>query len=74
MYQLKDMSALSVSSKGFNIVLKCDLCDIYINPSNRNILQLWCGNTDCQYVIDKVATVMYMCNYMTKVKKQWRKH
>ena len=63
------MSALSVSSKGFNIVLKCDPCDIYINPSNRNILQLWCGNTDLQYVIDEVATVMYMCNYMTKGEK-----
>ena len=63
------MSALSVSSKGFNIVFKCDLCDIYINPSNRNILQLWCGNTDLQYVIDKVATVMYVCNYMTKGEK-----
>ena len=63
------ISALSVSSKGFNIVLKCDPCDIYINPSNRNILQLWCGNTDLQYVIDKVATVMHVCNYMTKGEK-----
>ena len=47
------MSALSVSSKGYNITLKHDPCDIYINPSNRNILHLWGGNTDLQYVIDK---------------------
>ena len=63
------MSALSVSSKGYNIILKHDPCDIYINPSNRNILHLWGGNTDLQYVIDEVATVMYVCNYMTKGEK-----
>ena len=63
------MSALSVSSKGFNIILKHDPCDIYINPSNRYILCLWRGNTDLQYVIDEVATVMYVCNYMTKGEK-----
>ena len=60
------MSALSVSAKGFNIILKRDPCDIYINPSNRYILRLWRGNIDLQYVIDEVATVMYVCNYMTK--------
>ena len=37
------MSALSVSSKGFNIILKCEPCDIYINPSNRYILSLMEG-------------------------------
>ena len=63
------MSILSVSSKGFNIILKCDPCDIYINPSNMNILHLWTGNTDLQYVIDEVATVMYVCNYMMKGEK-----
>ena len=63
------MSALSISSKGFNIILKCDPCDIYINPSNRYILCLWRGNTDLQYVINEVATVMYVCNYMTKEEK-----
>ena len=63
------MSALSVSSKGFNIILKHDPCDIYINPSNRYILRLWRGDTDLQYVIDEVATIMYVCNYMTKGEK-----
>ena len=63
------MSALSVSSKGFNIILKHDPCDIYINPRNRYILCLWRGNIDLQYVIDEVATVMYVCNYMTKGEK-----
>ena len=68
------MSALSVSSKGFNIILKCDPCDIYINPNNRYILCLWRGNTDLQYVIDEVATGMYVCNYMTKGEKSMEKH
>ena len=63
------MSALSVPSKGFNIILKHDPCDIYINPTKRLILHLWNGNTDLQYVIDEVATIMYVCNYMTKGEK-----
>ena len=59
------MSALSISSKGFNIILNCNPCDITLILA----IHLWSGNTDLQYVIDEVTTVMYVCNYMTKGEK-----
>ena len=63
------MAALSLASKGPNIILKRNPCDIFINPSNTEILQLWGGNIDLQYVINEIATVMYVCSYMTKGEK-----
>ena len=63
------MAALSLASKGPNVILKSNPCDIFINPSNTEILQLWGGNIDLQYVISEIATVMYVCSYMTKDKK-----
>ena len=34
------MAALSLASKGPNVILKRNPCDIFINPSNTEILQL----------------------------------
>ena len=58
------MAALSLASEGPNVILKRNPCDIFINPSNTEILQLWGGNTDFQYVINEIETVMYVCSYM----------
>ena len=44
--------------------MKCNVKDIFINPCNRDILALWQGNIDLQYVVDKYSTVMYVCSYM----------
>ena len=63
------MAALSLASKGPNIILKGNPCDIFINPSNTEILQLWGSNIDLQYIINEIATVMYVCSYMTKGEK-----
>ena len=38
----------------------------FINACNHNILSLWGGNADLQYVITEIATVKYVCSYMTK--------
>ena len=62
------MAALSLASKGPSVILKRHPCDIFINPSNTEILQLWGGNIDLQYVINEIATVMYVYSYMTKGK------
>ena len=43
--------------------------DICINSCNLDILRLWGANVDLQYVINEVATVMYVCSYMTKGEK-----
>ena len=44
-------------------------CDIFINPCNQDILHLWRGNTDLQYVEDEYSTIMYVCSYMMKSEK-----
>ena len=54
------MAALSLASKGPNVILKRNPCDIFINPSNTEILQLWGGNIDLQYFINEIAIVMYV--------------
>ena len=59
------MDALKVSPHGQTIILKRNPCDTYINPCNLDILHLWGGNVDLQHVIDKIATIMYVCSYMT---------
>ena len=42
---------------------------MFINACNQDILFLWRGNVDLQYVIDEIATVKYVCSYMTKDEK-----
>ena len=37
--------------------------------ANHNTLSLWGGNVDLQYVINEIATVKYVCSYMTKGEK-----
>ena len=61
--------SLEISSKGPNIILRRSPRDIYINSCNPDILRLWGANVDLQYVINEVATVMYVCSYMTKGEK-----
>ena len=42
---------------------------MFINACNQDILSLWRGNVDLQYVINEIATVKYVCSYMTKGEK-----
>ena len=61
--------ALKVSQKGTNIILKCNVQDVFTNACNVDILSLWGGNIDLQPVVDDVGAVMYVCSYMTKGEK-----
>ena len=63
------IDALSTSTKGQSIILKHTLQDVCLNAYNPNLLNLWVGNIDLKYVINEVATVMYVCSYMTKGEK-----
>ena len=42
---------------------------MFINACNQDILSLWRRNVDLQYVINEIATVRYVCRYMTKGEK-----
>ena len=61
--------SIKIASKGPSIILHRNPCDININSCNIDILRLCGANIDLQYVVNEVATVMYVCSYMTKDKK-----
>ena len=63
------MDALKISQKEPNGILKRKIQDVFINACNLEVLYLWGGSTDLQYVLNKIAAVMYVCSYMTKGEK-----
>ena len=42
---------------------------MFLNACNHDILALWGAIIDLQFVANEVATVMYVCSYMTKGEK-----
>ena len=68
------IDALKISKRDPNVILQHNPQDVLINAYNHDILSLWGGNVDLQYVINEIATVKYVCSYMTKVKREWVKH
>ena len=69
----KYMGALQISQRGPNVILKWNLQDVFINACNNDIFSLWRGNINLQYVINEIATVKYVCSYMTKGEKEMGK-
>ena len=61
--------SLKITPKGPTVILQRNPCDANINSCNIDILNLWGANVDLQYVVNEVATVMYVCSYMTKGEK-----
>ena len=65
------MDALQISQRGPNVILKSNPQDVFINAFHNDILSLWKGNVDLQYVINEITTVKYVCSYMTKGEREW---
>ena len=63
------MDALKISQRGPNVILKQNTQDIFKNACNHDILSLWRGNVDLQYVVNEIVTVKHVCSYMTKGEK-----
>ena len=63
------MQALQISQKGHRIILQQNPCDIFINACNQDVLHLWRGSIDLQYVEDEYSTIVYVCSYMMKSEK-----
>ena len=61
--------SVKVTLQGPTVVLQHSPCDVYTNSCNTDILRLWGANVDLQYFTNEVATVMYVCSYMTKGEK-----
>ena len=63
------MDALKISKRGTNVILKQNPQDVFINACSHDMLFLWRGNVNLQYVINEIATVKYVCSYTTKGEK-----
>ena len=50
-------------------MLKHNPADKFTNGVNLDILCLWGGNINFQYIADEYTTVMYVCGYMMKREK-----
>ena len=49
--------------------MKRNPSDVFTNGCNIDILKIWKGNIDFQFVVDEYSTVMYICGYMMKSEK-----
>ena len=66
------MSALKVTCRGQNVVLKRNPQDAYTNGCNHKILCLWGANINFQFVLDEYSMIIYVCSYMMKSEKAMR--
>ena len=63
------MSALKVTCRGWNVILKRNPQDAYTNGCNHEILHLWGANIDFQFVLDEYSMIMYVCPCMMTSEK-----
>ena len=64
-----DVENMSLQDILLQLELSQQTYNVFLNACNQDILYLWGGNIDLQLVINENATVMYVCNYMTKGEK-----
>ena len=63
------VQALKICSKGNSIVMKRLPSECWINTYNPDVLRVWKGNMDIQFILDPYACVMYIASYMLKSEK-----
>ena len=63
------IKALKICSKGNSIVMKRSPSECWINTYNPDVLRIWKGNMDIQFILDPYACVMYIASYMLKSEK-----
>ena len=59
---------LSHSTKGFAVVLKRDIEEVWTNSFNHEWLEIWDSNLDVQVALDMYAIVTYITDYYLKVR------
>ena len=58
---------LSHSMKGFAVVLRRDIDEVWTNSFNHEWLEIWDSNLDVQIALDMYAIVTYITDYYLKV-------
>ena len=59
--------ALSYSSRGYKVVYKRDITEIFINSYNIEWMRAWDGNMDIQPCFDYHQTITYITDYYGKM-------
>ena len=60
------MEALKYSKAGYNVILKRDLDELYVNSYNPEWIRAWNGNIDVQICLDFFAVLTYITEYFCK--------
>ena len=60
------LSALSVSKKGYSLIMARDIDEIFVNSYNPEWILAWNGNIDLQICLDFFAIITYITEYFTK--------
>ena len=60
------LNALSLSKKGYSIILERDIDEIFVNPYNPDWILAWNGNMDLQICLDFYAVITYITEYFMK--------
>ena len=60
------ITALGVSNKGYSVIYKRDIDELFMNPYNREWMQAWDGNLDIQPCLDYFAVSTYITDYYAK--------
>ena len=58
--------ALGTSEKGYKIIHKRDIDEIYVNNYNKEWLINWNANMDLQLCLDFYAVITYISDYYSK--------
>ena len=60
------IKALGVSNKGYSVIYKRDIDELFMNPYNIEWMQAWDGNLDIQPCLDYFAVSTYITDYYAK--------
>merc|ERR1711963_587065 len=60
------MAALSISKRGYKVILKGDIDELFVNSYNDEWLRAWNGNMDLQICLDFFSVITYITDYYSK--------
>ena len=60
------MAALSISKRGYKVILKRDIDELFVNSYNDEWLRAWNGNMDLQICLDFFSVITYITDYYSK--------
>ena len=61
--------ALRTTINKKKILLKRNISEIFIKNYMKELINVWKGNHDIQYVLDPYSCVVYICDYLMKNNK-----